>query len=230
MKKHVFVFAIVVLLSGLVTAGLTLVYLRSIVRSQPEPAFHEHADFALFLNGRQFDFSKEEYMSNVPCSITRAGKVPVALAHGETETVRDYVHLHDRIGSVVHVHKKGITWHDFFHSLEMDFSDSLFVDDQGNRYENSDTHSFRFVVNGEEVQSLADREIRDLDQVLITYGRRDRTTDSITIEQARVTNNACLSSYACQHRGVTALESCGAVIPTAADKLLLWLGVKPIDN
>ena len=206
-------------------AALAVFAVKTLVQSRPVPEFHEHADFALFLNGRQFDFSLDKYMSTKPCTISdAAGIIDVAYAHADDSGIGDVVHLHDLDGGVIHVHREGVTYEQFFESLHMAFSDTSFTDDVGNTYTNDDKNVFRFFVNGSEVPTIADRPIRDLDQVLVTYGSRNRTMESISQELGHVSNRACVSSHLCGHRGPVAEESCGA---TAAKKnaVLKWLGV-----
>lgn len=200
------------LIAGIFLGGYgVLTIVKSELASRPEPDFHEHADFAMFLNGEQFDFSKQEFMSDKPCTVFQPnafGLIQAAYAHGGAEHEEYGAHLHSSISSVVHVHRQGAKWHDFFEALGMEFSDTHFADHQGNLYENNGANSFRFFVNGEEVEQLAEREIRDLDQVLITYGSVSRTLDQIRPELTFITNNACKSSEACLHRGFPSLESC----------------------
>ena len=212
--------------AGFLVGGLiTLVGIKSLVQNKPVAEFHEHADFALFINGQKMDFAKDKYMSTKPCTISLIdGFVDAAQAHAEDGGVADDVHLHDLDGGVIHVHREGVTFADFFSSLHMSFSDTSFSDDVGHVYDNSDKNVWRFFVNGVEVTTLANRVIRDLDQVLITYGSRTRSQESIAVEQGQISNRACVSSHLCNHRGPVAEESCGA---SAAKEsaLLQWLGV-----
>lgn len=185
------------------------------IATLPPDDFHEHADFAVFLNGERFDFEQDEYMSDLlPCDLEETSFIPAALAHGEIShgyaNEREYLHLHGGDGSVVHVHKAGMTWGGFFRSLEMIFNDDAFVDDSGTVYEVDDANEFVYIVNGERVDSLVDREIRDLDRVLISYGAIDRDESEIMSEYGRISNDACLSSLSCEHRGVDSYyEACG---------------------
>ncbi len=90
---------------------------------------HTHADFAVWINGEQFDFAREEFMSHVPVAAAPSSTfifVPQASAHeGEEEggsgtvlvTGREYLHLHDMNGHVVHRHKPGLTFGDFLESV-----------------------------------------------------------------------------------------------------------------
>jgi len=213
-----FIIALVFLVVGV---SSTLLTVRSNVENIAEPAFHEHADFALFLNGERFDFSLDEFMSITPCTAKANFLIPVAQAHGLE--LDEAIDLHDRDGNTVHVHQPGVAWHDFFESLKMGFENNLFVDAEGVQYKSDDAHEFRFIVNGERVDTLADREIRNLDQVLISYGSKDEDPDILQIQYAQVTNNACLFSGACSHRGVAPVESCGAA--EVKKPLLQWLGL-----
>jgi hypothetical protein len=208
----------------LVGFALALGIVRQTIQAQPAPEFHEHVDFAVFLNGERFDFARHEFMSNVPCSITKESwwGIDTALAHGDDFS--DAIHLHDSDGGTIHLHQAGLTMHNFFETLDMQFDDFSFADHEGNRYENNEVNHFRFFVNNEEVTGLADREIANLDRILITYGPRDRTKASIDAELAQVGSRACIFSGDCSHRGTAPLESCGAAgeKPSA---LLQWLGV-----
>lgn len=176
---------------------------------EPKPAFHEHADFALFLNGKQFDFSGNEFMHVEPC-VSFNPLFQEAYAHGEAEELKEAVDLHDNVGPVIHVHQAGTSYHDFFESLGMIFENTHFVDREGKETRNNETHSWRFFLNGKEVSSLANTEIRDLDRVLITYGPRDRSMASIQAELGQVTNDACVASEKCPHRPASlSTETCG---------------------
>ncbi len=217
-KKLLLILAIfVTFMAGSITA---LYATKAKIARLPEPAFHEHADFALFINGERFDFAKGEYMSTEPCKITRSF-IPTAQAH-EGDRSQD-VHLHNRNGSIVHVHAPSITWHNFFDSLNMSFQDDEFVTDQGLAYKPASEKSFIFLVNGEEVETLAQREIRNLDQVLISISDTPQLPEQIALQWAQVGNDACLYSESCPHRGVAPVEACGTSYQQPS--LIRWLGL-----
>jgi len=157
--------------------------------SNPAPEFHIHANFALFLNGQRFDFGKPEFMDVNPCKIEKTSWITAAYAHDEDEgALEGAVHLHDGNGHLIHVHRAGIQYHDFFESMGMKLSDTQFVDNKGKVYENSKTDSFRFFLNGKEVTSIANTEIHDLDRLLVTYGAKSRSQASINRELIQVEN------------------------------------------
>ena len=218
---------LLILILGLLIGVAGTVALARYQNKHQVVPFHEHADFALFLNGQKFDFGKEEFMNFEPCVAYEPSLlIPSALAHGgEGEDPKEFVHLHqiDRVnvGGVIHVHKAGIRYHDFFESLNMEFEDDRFVDNEGKEYENNEENSFRFFVNGKEVENIAETEIRNLDQTLITYGPKDRTMESIQVELAQITNDACLYSGSCSQRGLAAPDSCGGVVKKPF--LLKWM-------
>ena len=140
---------------------------------------HLHANFKVFIDGKEVDFAKPEFM---------------------TESKQDHskkVHLHDLRGDVVHVHYSGVTWSDFFDSLGFRLTkDCLDLGKEG-KYCNTDQKKLRFFINDKEIENLASVEIQDLDRVLIHYGQGDLTT-----ELASVKDDACLYSNKCQERGI----------------------------
>ena len=208
MKKGiVFVIGIDVgLIVGILLAVLFIRY--TIAEQHMSEEVHVHANFALFLDGQQFDFTKAEFMSIEPCEIS-SDTVPNVYAHGESIDLRDVIHLHDGNGGTIHVHAPDLRYHDFFASLKMRFEDGSFTDHEGNIYEDNDEKHFRFFVNNEEVETLAESLIRDLDRVLITYGPRDRSFESIQAELIQIPHDACVYSETCPDRGIAPYESCG---------------------
>lgn len=217
---------------------LSIVVVRATVASIPEPAFHEHANFAMFINGNQFDFSKGEYMSIEPCVTSTDNNIwqwltgPTTYAHGEETgtsesiapaAIKDLVHLHGNIGSTIHAHQEEISYHDFFDSLNMNISATSFKDDQGFAYENDSENSWRFFLNNTEVEDITTMEVRDNDRALFTYGPVNRNADSINSELVQVPNDSCLASGTCTHRGQTPIEYCGSA--TQSSWLLNVFGI-----
>lgn len=218
MKKGL-VFTIGVDVGLIIGILATFFFIRySIDQQQANEEVHIHANFALFLEGERFDFARPEFMSIEPCEISFVERfvaldqhlVQTVSAHGGGfDDLRDVIHLHDGNGNTIHVHAPDIRYHDFFASLRMEFRDDLFTDHEGNRYQNTDEMSFRFFINNEEVETLAESLIHDLDRVLITYGPRDRSFESIQSELVQVSHDACLYSETCPERGIAPYESCG---------------------
>ncbi|MDO8626938.1 MAG: hypothetical protein Q7K42_00600 [Candidatus Diapherotrites archaeon] len=156
--------------------------------------YHVHADFLVVLNGEAKDFSLPEFQSNKPFNSTESDKSKSPLTH-----------LHDGKGNVVHVHAKGVTWKMFFESIGMNINGNCFTDEKKDQY-----CSMRYFVNGEEFPEIADKEILDLDRVLITYPletEENALEKEIQKELAQVTDEACIPSGKCLERGTPEDES-----------------------
>ncbi len=154
-----------------------------------QPYTHEHADFAVFVHGKQFDFAQEKYM------------VPEEFCGNPNPNIpKSIVHLHDGLGSAVHVHLSGVTWKQFFQSLNMDFNSQCLQLD-GNAYCVDDANTLLMYVNGKPVSLYENTPIRDLDQVLISYGEKKRNVSS---ELGSISNLARLQNKgeSCDQEGV----------------------------
>ncbi|HRH94119.1 MAG TPA: hypothetical protein PKV72_06345, partial [Candidatus Peribacteria bacterium] len=74
----------------------------------PDPN-HTHADFAVWIGGKQQDFSAPKYMSGESTDVVH------------DERLSKYFHLHDGNGRVIHRHKPGLPLGDFFASIGFAF-------------------------------------------------------------------------------------------------------------
>ena len=160
---------------------------------------HEHANFAVYLNGKKLDFSLAKYQSD---------EVDVNDPNHDHDSHEHdpYTHLHDGVGNVIHKHKAGVTMGYFLGTLGMELTNTCFTDDNGTAYCNGDGNSLKFFLNGNRVQSLADYELTDLDQILISYGP---LVDSALEQQlASITDDACVYSELCPERGEAPTENC----------------------
>ena len=147
---------------------------------------HEHADFAVYLNGEKFDFKPAEYQSS------------------KTNPLNTDAHLHDGNGEVTHKHRKGITLGYFFDTIGMKFDNQCFVTDDGKRYCNTADKKLKMYVNGKENSMFGNYEFTDLDRILITYGNETRVADQIM----SISDDACLYSEKCPERGKAPTENC----------------------
>ena len=151
---------------------------------------HMHADFALFIRGQQFDFNQPQFMTDT--------------GHEENP----YAHLHEPRSTVVHVHYTGTTWDQFFRSLgfeltdpsapNLDGSSSLKLP-SGEVLKEGNGETFKFFVNGVQVDGVSFTNIYDLDRVLISFG--PESVDQVVSQQLpKVTDQACIPSGRCQDR------------------------------
>lgn len=177
----------------------------------PDPN-HTHADFAVWVNGQQLDFTDESYMSGE----YKEGETP----QREANPLRQYLHLHDGIGHVVHRHKPGLTFGDFMGSLGLPMTaECITLDDyQYGLLDEGWKESFaiqpqlcangkfrwRMFVNGEERPLDPAYEFQDLDKILLVYGAGDMTD----AEVLDMTDDACLYSRTCPERGDPPAENC----------------------
>ena len=133
---------------------------------------HVHADFAVFVNGQEFDFDKPEYV----------------LTHPWTHIDPGTNNIH-----VIHAHATGITYGMFFSNIGIDLDDCLTINEKEFCDKNGRIGSY--YLNGKIAPTLAFEEVNDLDKVLITYG--SETAVEVRDQQESVGSNACIQSKNC---------------------------------
>lgn len=178
-KTAVRVVIIGILALALVYVMLSKFYVPQIMEEIPENgqpeiihAFHVHADFAVFVNGQQINFSDNRYDAADP-----------------------RIHIHVRNfagGSVLHVHSEAGSLGLFFVSVGMHLNSTCFSYD-GYDYCSNVTHSMKFFVNGLPRSEFGDYVPNDLDRILVSYGNED----DLTAQMGSVTNYACVFSNEC---------------------------------
>ncbi|MFQ5550594.1 MAG: hypothetical protein ACE5FJ_05105 [Gemmatimonadales bacterium] len=147
-------------LGGAVTGFLLIGILRFFMMPLPPEPIHYHANFALVINGESFDFAQERYMQDVQaCKVNPDDVLPVERAH-----------MHELVPDVAHIHADGVTWGHFFANVGFTIGDDFVFTDRGDRYFNDDMNRLKFVLNGEQVASIVNREVVSEDRLLISYG------------------------------------------------------------
>ena len=136
-----------------------------------EDEVHYHAGFHIYIDGELQDFSALEYMNVKPCSLEPD--------EHDGEDIRELAHLHDTVGTVVHVHAAGITWRGFLGTLLPDTS-----------LENA-----RLYLNGVEVPDALERAIEPYESAVFIIGEAPSdvsefienavTREDILIEEAK---------------------------------------------
>lgn len=157
----------------------------------PDPN-HTHADFAVWVDGKQLDFSGEEYMT---------GESADPSTYSGALGLRKHLHLHDGVGHVIHRHKPGLTIGDFFASLGVQMTiDGCLTFERGEQY-----CDLRMFING--IASGFDPEMGfgDLDQIHITNADNQ---EQVTREHYEMTDDACKYSKTCPWRGSPPAENC----------------------
>lgn len=149
---------------------------------------HEHADFAVYLNGKKFDFTQAKYQSS------------------ETNPLDPEAHLHDGNGTVTHKHRQGVTLGYFFKSIGMEFTNECFTLDSKESFCSSSDRKLKFYVNGQPNNEFGKYEFTDLDRILISYGNESEA--EITTQLDSIRDDACLYSEKCPERGAPPTENC----------------------
>ena len=121
-----------------------------------EQEVHLHADFKVYINDTQVDLSVPQYQ----------------LRHKS-------VHLEHGIGDYVHVHASDITMGYFFETMDLRFNKTCIIIPGDGQYCSTDNKMLSFYVNGTENDEFAKYEIKDSDNILITYGDIKRQLEEI---------------------------------------------------
>ena len=141
---------------------------------------HWHADFALYIRGERYDFNQERFISD------------------EEDELTENVHIHNPRHNVVHVHREGTTWREFFTSLGFELTDRCLKTPEGEEYCTSGTERLSFVLNGAKLDGLAFQDITDIDRALISFG--PETDEELLAQYELVTDEACIVSLLCMER------------------------------
>ena len=138
---------------------LWLVAMRFVTLKNNE--VHYHANFALFINGERYTFDRFSYYEEVQ------------LCGGpQVSNPKTRTHMHDRNNHIVHVHDNAVTWGDFFANLGMVDGDTVFKTDD-KTYVEDDKTQIKFILNGKEVDTTANRTIESKDVLLVSIGAAD---------------------------------------------------------
>lgn len=173
--------------------------------ANPDPN-HTHADFAVWINGKQLDFSGEEFMSGVS---TDPDSYP-------TEGLRTYLHLHDGNGDVIHRHKPGLTLREFFESLGTTFREvagtrNLCVDfpQIAEVCQDEAMHKdWVMVVNGERRAFDPAYVFADEDRILVYFDEDGAEDEDIAAAERALSDDACKYSKTCPWKGTPPTENC----------------------
>jgi|GEM_PF-619652 len=153
-----------------------------------EGSAHEHADFAVFINGAQQNFSLSKYMT-IETGLPKSG----------------LAHLHEGIGTVMHKHATGVTLSYFFKTLGWMLNNTCIVNDENVSYCNegnrgaqggSNGKTLTLFINGNKLENVEAYSPNDLDRILVAYG--NYSSQQLQATQSQVTNYACVYSQKCE--------------------------------
>ena len=138
------------------------------------PSYHAHADFLVVINGRQMDFSKQEY---------------------EVADPSIHLHLRNFAGDrVLHIESREATLGDFFSSLGMELSGGCFFTESA-EYCSDGQQRLSFFVNGKMMENPENYMPEDMDRMLVIYGNYTDEETKTWIDS--VTSYACIFSLKC---------------------------------
>jgi hypothetical protein len=153
-KKKLVTVGVAFLFGALWIVALRFITLRS-------DAVHYHANFAIFVNGQRVALDSPLYYEEVQ-----------ACGGEEVDNPKIRTHMHNQVSSIVHVHDAGVTWGHFFANIGMTDGDSVFRIDQ-KIYQNTKESPITFILNGEKVDTTANRVIKSEDVLLVSIGTVD---------------------------------------------------------
>jgi hypothetical protein len=113
----------------------------------PLGSAHEHAVFAVRLDGEQVDFSQSKY-----------------------QVRSQYIHVENNDGTTLHRHATNVPVGEFFKTVKMDIQNDCFIHDDGRSFCEDGTKMLRYYVNGEPRSSIMDYVLAENDRILIIYG------------------------------------------------------------
>ena len=144
-------------ITGVLIGMLVILGIR-FVSYEPPKEVHYHANFAVYNDGKQEQFSNPLLYEEISeCSISTEKKP------GER------AHLHENIKDVVHVEDSAVTWGNFFQNINWNVSDK-YLDTSEDLLVNTETKKVTYVLNGEEVSNITNKVIGDKDRLLVSYG------------------------------------------------------------
>ncbi len=171
----------------------------------PDPN-HTHADFAVWIDGKQMDFSDDKYMEKKPTD-EESILLGQSSATGSTRSaLQVFLHLHDGNGRVIHRHKPDLGFVSFLRSIGFDLTDTCLITDEGKQVCNTEHDQWKLFVNGKVLTPYFQNYMfADGDHILLT-----NTSDVTEIkrELSLMTDDACLYSKTCPGRGAPPVENC----------------------
>ena len=163
----------------------------------PDPN-HIHVDFAVWVNGKQLDFSDQKYMSEA--------YDPDSGQEVRVDPMRKFLHLHDGNSHIVHRHKPGLGFGEFLASIGFTLTDTCLTTDDAKQFCTDSGETLQLFVNGTQVSPFVSNYVfHDNDQILLTYGA---DTPEVQHELSLMTHDACLYSKTCPWRGAPPTENC----------------------
>jgi hypothetical protein len=145
------------LVLGLFLGAFTILGLRVLLVQDRHT--HYHANFGVFINGERDQFESPLFYEEIQSCSDQNENNP-----------KHRVHMHGQESDVVHVHSEGVTWGAFLANLGYGLTGNLIKTDKGIFIDGQDGKQLTFLLNGKEIDSVANKIIGSADVLLISYG------------------------------------------------------------
>jgi hypothetical protein len=162
---------IILVFVGFLAGILWFTAMRFFLVQSPET--HYHANFAVYIDSKREEFKDFTYFEEVAACTSAYESNP-----------KGRVHMHGQINDVIHVHDKRVTYGNFFQNLGWNVGDE-YIASRESMYQTTEDKKVVYILNGEEVESIGNRVIGNLDQLLVAYGSINTDFDA----QFKTVNN-----------------------------------------
>lgn len=124
---------------------------------------HIHADFKVYVNGRQLDFSDKAHMERMRANLPVSSFIHVDSGAPAPE----------KTGDVLHMHATGVPLWIFFESIGMKFDKQCLVLEEETPYCEKKENTLKLYVNGRPNERYEQYVFQDDDKILISYGNKN---------------------------------------------------------
>jgi len=123
---------------------------------------HYHANFAVYIENKQVDFSSDEYMEDIAaCSLTWE------------IAPKDRAHLHENNPDTIHIHADWVAWGHFFANIWYVMEETFIKTDSGEIIMQDSDNTIYYLLNGKEIKTPHNRRINSKDRLLVAYWKYD---------------------------------------------------------
>lgn len=124
-----------------------------------DTSIHYHANFALYVDGQKDNFESFTFYEEV-----------AACNDESVDNPKVRTHMHDSKAGLIHIHDGGVTWGQFFENIGYTVGNNVLETRKADYVTTPDGKQLSFILNGEEVSSVANKLINSEDRLLINFG------------------------------------------------------------
>lgn len=139
---------------------------------------HVHADWKVYINGKQLDFSDKSHMDRM------RNNLPVSsFIHVDSDAPAP-----EKTGDILHMHATGVPLWIFFESIGMNLNEDCITLENKEQYCSDADKKLKFYVNGKLNDEFENYVFKDMDKILVSYG--DGSEEEIKQQLASITDFA----------------------------------------